>query len=210
MTLQCGLAIASMSAPQLELITARWRMDLEDAYGWLAVPAKILEVCENVLSDIGVPVGPWLAQSIVLMVAAALAAAFAIWFFRTEKRGLPRFAILVIVLGLFAISLPIPIFWIRFLIAPPKGEIVGSISADDAASWRIAIIDNRGAKIADATVSDAQGLFTAYYTPTLGQFPARIEANRQGCVSRSTPLDRGVVFDGRMLDLELTCQSPSE
>ena len=71
MTLQCGLAIASMSAPQLELITARWRMDLEDAYGWLAVPAKILEVCENVLSDIGVPVGPWLAQSIVLMVAAA-------------------------------------------------------------------------------------------------------------------------------------------
>ena len=185
-------------------------MDLDDAYGWLAVPAKLLVRVEETLSQIGVPVSPWVAQSIVFVAAAILAACFWVLYIRTAKTTPARLGALVAALGLTAVSAPIPIFWGNFVLAPPRGEIVGRITSGDAAGWKLTIIDNRQNKIANATIDHRNGLFTAYYTPTLGQFPARYDASRSGCATLSDSLSRETVFGDQEMDLELICKSPSQ
>lgn len=180
-------------------------MTLDEAYGWSAAPVRLLANVETAMANIGVPVGPEMAQAIVLIGGGMLAGAFWVQFFTIRgKADVSRVIVLVAALGLTLLILPIPIFWIQVTIHPPPGEIFGSLD-DATGGWGLDLLDNRDHKMAEGNVDEAARAFTIYYSAALGQVPSVIHATKDGCKPVEKPLTYDQVFRPEPVRMVLKC-----
>lgn len=181
-------------------------MTLDDAYGWIAAPLKVLELVEETLNGVGIPVGPFGAQCIVLGAAMVLAGAFGYRYWqRGEESRLPS---LLSLIGFAAIAIGILSFWTYFKVNPPSGEVTGRLQGDHRSGWRIRLYDHRDTTIADAIVSETQQSFSIFYEPTFGVIPARLVASQNNCEDVPLSLTPAQVFEGAEVEMELSCTSP--
>lgn len=186
-------------------MTAVAPMTLDEAYGWVAAPARLLGTVESVMAAIGVPVSSGMAQLLVLMAGAVLAAAF--WWRFAAKRGAPRggrMILLVVALGLTLVAVAIVTFWAQFLMNPPPGEIFGSV-VGDSANWALELRDNRDHKMAGGNLDSTNHSFTIYYKSGIGQVPGKVSASKPGCRGVEVPLTYMQVFGPEDVNLNLQC-----
>lgn len=186
-------------------------MDLDEAYGLMALPARILQEVEKNVGLTGIALDAWMSQTVLFLAAASLAIGAWYWLRKQDQWDLGKILILSVAVTLTLVALVYPVFWLRFSLNPPTGEILLDVEAIDTDSWQLQLVDTRGEVIIAHDVDGVVGEFDFYYDAGFGRVPSRIIGTRAGCKEIVLKLSPSQVFEQRDVAartrIELACRT---
>jgi hypothetical protein len=182
-------------------------MNLDDAYGIIALPLRILQNAEEALQLIGIALPAWASQSILFLGAGILGFAAWRWMLKLTGWDAKRIVVLFIALAISMVAVAIPLFWVQFISKPPTGVVLGKIEGSNDGGWELELFDTRNRKMKREDITGVQGEFGLYYNYSFGQVPSHVLVHHRDCASPfEIKLTKGEVFAASRMRLELRCK----
>lgn len=185
-------------------------MNLDEAYGLIALPLRILQNADEGLQAIGIVLPAWASQLILFLGAGVLGFAAWRWMLKLTGWDAKRIIVLFIALAISIVALAIPLFWLQFSLKPPSGVVLSQIDGVNDGGWKLILFDtrNRQMKREDIIGVQDKDKFGLNYDFTFGQVPSHVRVvHHGGCADPyEIKLTKGVVFEDEWIRVKLQCK----
>lgn len=172
----------------------------------LDYPGEVLQKVVDLLSGVGVELGPVVIQGFLLVLVLAVLVAF-----RRKLWPLSGAEHLALVAGaaLLLVALGIVGHWVRLMVAPLPDHVQGRVLAADLHQVRIGLLDHRGEAVpaGSGVVDTGNGEFVLRYRVGFGDRPRTLVVRRPGCVERQVPIGLAALRAGSFFEVEFTCEA---
>ncbi len=184
-------------------------MNLDDAYGIIALPLRILQNLDDALQATGIAMPAWASQLVLFIGAGILGFAAWRWMLKLTGWDAKRIIVLFIALAISMVALAIPLFWLQFRLELPTGKVLSQIDGVNDGGWELELFDTRNHKMKSENIDGVQDQhkFGLNYDYTFGQVPSHVLVRHDDCDDPyKIELTKGMVFESDTMRVKLQCK----